>query len=103
MSPILLPPEHEPVSLFTPAHKKAKRKKPKKPMPAWMKMALVLYTAAITESFGSVGAQFGTIAWHNPGDPHVMAGMGVAFVLCTAALIAGAVATKTSLNLLGFA
>lgn len=99
MSPIQLPPDH--VSLFAPAKKKAKRRKPEKPLPWWVELALLLYASAIALSFGYVGAQFGLIAAFHMSSPHATGGLVLGFVLSTVALVAFAVVGKTSTSLLG--
>lgn len=96
MSFIFRPPEDD-VALFN----KKKPKRPKSPLPWWLNLALLPYAAAICLSFGYVGAQFGLIALHHSADPHATAGMILGLVLGTASLMAGAVAGRTSLNLLG--
>jgi cytochrome bd-type quinol oxidase subunit 1 len=95
---VIFPPPGNDLALFN----KGTPKKPEKPLPNWLKVAHVLCAAAIAESFGFVGAQFGLIVWHHPHDPQAMTGMIVAFVLSTIALVAATVAGKISLNLLGF-
>lgn len=96
MSYIFPAPAYE-VALFY----KEKPKKPKKPMPWWLNLALLLYSAAILFGFGYVSYEFGHKAAPHWQDPHAMAGMVVAFVLGTDSLVAGAIAGKCALRLVG--
>ncbi|WP_266158596.1 hypothetical protein [Dyella silvatica] len=95
---VIFPPPGNDVALFN----KNKPKKPKEPLPWWLNLALFPYASAIFLSFGYIGAQFGIIAFNHPADPYAMAGMLVGFVLGMVALLAGAVAGKSGLSLLGF-